>query len=206
MSLPKQIILCRHVEKPSDSSDPNCSRKGEARAEYLAQFFLTPNGTFNRPDFIYAFHKKSSGLDNRSFEGVEPLIQIGDFTPSQINTSFDDGLTQSLAMIADLLQNRKGQTVLVCWEHKILPQLIQAIGKSIAGGESIFQNFRSWNANPRDAKNDDQLYSLTIVIDVAQKQLAAISQSNDFDKKTDKFIPDPKAFSKILFTMPSTAP
>ena len=55
--LPKQIIICRHVNKPRDKSCKGASKAGLARAIYLAGFFTTPNKAFNRVDQIYCFNK-----------------------------------------------------------------------------------------------------------------------------------------------------
>jgi hypothetical protein len=199
--LPKQIILCRHVEKPKDPANHGASRKGEARAQYLAQFFLTPNTTFNKPDFIYAFTKKASGLDNRSYEAMEPLIKIGTYDSDKVNTTFGDSKSDSLSMISDVLKNHGGETVLICWEHNVLPMMIQSIGQHISS-DDVFHEFQSWNANPSKTETDNELYSLTIVIDVPRKCLTAISQSDNYDSKQDKFIFDANSFSRILFKMP----
>jgi hypothetical protein len=210
-TLPKQLIVIRHGEKNKSAKskdNPGCSKAGLARANYLADFFLTPNSIFQKPDIIYVFQKtkKPDPLLNRSVQLATPLIKIGQYQPNQVNSEFDDGKGDTTKMVNDIFSpSNAGKVVLCIWEHSEIPNIIQEAGKIIAAAQGhskpLFSHFKGWNLDPTKAKDDGDLYSLTVVINTATSNLVAINQSNNFSKDESVLNPDPTSFTKILFSM-----
>jgi hypothetical protein len=204
-SFPKQIIVIRHAEKDEHEHDnPGASKRGLARANYLADFFLTPNSVFQKPTMIYAFQKKKSKLPllNRSVQLVLPLLQKGQYLPSQFNTDFDDNDADTLSMVENVFQSKNAaNVVLIVWEHTQIPNILQEIGKRIHV-KSRFHDMRVWSETPWKGKEDSNLYSLTCVVDLQTERLTAINQSNHFSKDDSFLFPDDNSFRKIVFTFP----
>ena len=202
--LPKQIILCRHVEKGKDKSKLGACVRGLARANYIAGMFLTPNPIFETPNMIYVFQKKNRKDPklNRSMQSAAPLIQAGHYKSEQVNSEFENDDKGTLKMIDSMFSpNNAGKVILCFWEHKILPKIVREIGKRMDKDKPVFKDFLEWNEKPWKGKDDPDLYSLTIVINIASTSLVGINQSNNYSKDGSMLYPDDKSWSKILFKM-----
>jgi hypothetical protein len=203
-TLPKQIIICRHIDKVTTGKhkdDSGGSKKGLARANYLADFFLTSNPCFNRPDMIYAFSKKKEDY-NRSIQAMTPLFKIGQYKPEQFNTQYNDSEGGSQKMIDSLFSpTNAGKTLLLCWEHTILPEIVREIGKRLNPDKHLFKDFKVWNINPTKGKDDTDLYSMVVIINVETSSLIGINQSNDFTVDDSELRPDKKSYTHILYKM-----
>jgi hypothetical protein len=123
---PKTILVIRHAEKPDDKNDIHLSAEGKKRADALPGLFnktASRPDPFPTPDFIIA--AMESKHSNRSIETVTPLSKelkqkvIAEF----LDEEFDKQATQ-------LFTNPKyeGKTVLVCWHHGKIPELLHALG------------------------------------------------------------------------------
>src|SRR5689334_312871 len=127
-NIPKQIIIIRHGEKPTNEDDPNLSVFGYARSKYLVNYFLNPviENTYNKPDIIYVYNVHD-GI-NRSKELMQPLIDRG----IPYNMNHDDDKKGTADMVDDVFnKHNKNKTVLICWEHNIIPYMINEVGDRI---------------------------------------------------------------------------
>lgn len=203
--LPKQIILCRHIDKGKDKSKPGASVRGLARANYIAGMFLTPNPIFEVPTMIYVFRKKNRKGDkllNRSMQSAAPLIQAGHYKPEQVNSEFDNSDADTLKMIDNMFSAHNSGKVIICfWEHKILPKIVREIGKRMGKDKPVFKDFCEWNEKPWKGKDDPDLYSLTVVINIGTASLIGINQSNNYSKDGSMLYAEPSTFTNILFKM-----
>jgi broad specificity phosphatase PhoE len=114
------ILVMRHAEKPDDSSDPDLSRAGHARAIRLATFIPEE---FGKPDFIIAAAVSHSSA--RPYETVRPLSKVTDIG---VDATIADADYPTLAK--GLLNKDKffGKLVVVCWHHGNIPKLMESLG------------------------------------------------------------------------------
>jgi broad specificity phosphatase PhoE len=129
---PKRIMFIRHAEKPGEPTndkgvafdgtpDDSClTVLGWQRAGALAKFFSEPP---LRPNIVFAAGEHS-GKRQRPTDTVTPLVDL-------LNTSGSVGfiknhLKDDLQQLVDDVMSRNG-TVLVAWEHKRLPGLIDLL-------------------------------------------------------------------------------
>jgi hypothetical protein len=122
---PAQVILIRHAEKPATGEDLDA--QGWRRAYALVGFFeknpaMTQHGT---PVAIYAMDPGGPDGTQRPIETVTPLAAdlklpiLHPYTRKQLPE-----------LVAEILGNSAydGRMVLVCWEHKVIPELVQDFG------------------------------------------------------------------------------
>jgi hypothetical protein len=117
---PRQIVILRHAEKPSDPRDPDLSPAGEERAKMLAE--LIP-ARFPNPDSLFA-----AAPSKNSDRPVETLTPLAAKTGLKLNEGVADQDYEVLAQ--DLLTKPKydGKLVIVCWHHGHIPDLAMALG------------------------------------------------------------------------------
>lgn len=124
-ALPAQVILIRHAEKPSSGSE--LSLRGQERAAALAPYIL---GTqvytkYGPPVAIFAQNPKNDKSSIRSIQTVAPLsAALGlttnhSFTRKEYKGLVDEITTNPLYT---------GKTVLICYEHKTIPEIAQKLG------------------------------------------------------------------------------
>jgi broad specificity phosphatase PhoE len=117
---PAEIVIIRHAEKPSQGNE--LSLAGRERAAALMPYFLgNPEvSNFGRPVAIYAQSQKHTSSSLRAIQTVQPLA---DSLHLKISDAFDrDDYKQ---MVAEIKHKSKydGHTVLICWEHKVIPEI-----------------------------------------------------------------------------------
>jgi hypothetical protein len=117
---PAEVILIRHAEKPEVGND--LSLRGRERAAALAPYFMeTPELLeFKTPVAIYAQRPKNGTSSIRSVETVRPLANA---LHVKINDSF---VREQFEQMVDEIRRKpeyEGHTVLVCWEHKVIPEI-----------------------------------------------------------------------------------
>jgi hypothetical protein len=133
--MPK-IMLMRHAEKPSErgsiggvdeagNADENeLSVTGWQRAGALARLFAEVDAErgspLARPSALYAPTVSAESPSKRCEHTLLPLARL---LRLQIDTSF---AKQDTATLAIELRKDPGP-ILVCWEHKALPSIIEAI-------------------------------------------------------------------------------
>lgn len=126
---PQQIILIRHGEK-IDDSNPGLSPQGCERAFQLPLFFNSLSGKIAG---IFAQQPNKSGGSLRPLETIAPTASA---LHQKINNSFKrdeiDGLAQEILNG----QAYKGNTVIVAWEHSIIPKLAERLGITLTGNLS----------------------------------------------------------------------
>ncbi|KAH9829271.1 phosphoglycerate mutase family protein [Teratosphaeria destructans] len=113
------VYLIRHGEKPASGN--GLSAQGEQRAQCLRNVF----GASSQYDigYIMAETPKSDGSRQRPYDTVEPLAQDLGLT---IDTSCgrDDS-----GCVANVVDNYSGSgTILICWEHDALTDIVEALG------------------------------------------------------------------------------
>ena len=129
--VPAHIILIRHAEEPTDSSNPHLSKKGEVRANRLVEF-MTHDPAMIRlgsPVAIYATETTNDNNGQRTQETVAPLAKVLNL---DVKTPFHSKDFDKLA--TQVLSDRSldGKTVVICWNHEYLPQLARALGATDA--------------------------------------------------------------------------
>ena len=122
---PAQVIIIRHAEKPAEGSELSLSGREQAAA--LVPYFLeTPEVLeFKTPVAIFAQDPKKETSSLRSIETVGPLADA-------LHLKIDkDYLRDDYAKMVEEIKHRKeydGRTVLICWEHKVIPEIAKAFG------------------------------------------------------------------------------
>lgn len=122
---PKAIILLRHAEKPLNG--PDLSKKGWLRAKALPEIFNeghSLNGV-GRPDFMFAAGPVKQGSSMRSIQTLKYLSEV---TGVSVDKSFNRD--QYTKMTSELFADPKfnGKTVLICWQHDRLTDILQVMG------------------------------------------------------------------------------
>jgi len=120
---PARIIVIRHGEKPPSGDDLDA--QGVCRADALATAFPAK---FGAPAAIYAMNPNDADGSMRPIETVTPLARA-------LGLTIDHDYTrkQFSQLVSDIMGNSAydGKLVLICWEHKAIPDLVQAFA---AGG------------------------------------------------------------------------
>ena len=126
---PAHIVLVRHAEKPDDSENPHLSDAGRERADALAAFVLDDPQirTLGRPVAIFATETTKDENGQRTQETVAPLaarLHLSVQTPFH-GKDYDD-LAKSIRSNAAYA----GKTIVICWNHEVIPELVAALGVS----------------------------------------------------------------------------
>jgi hypothetical protein len=122
---PAQVIILRHAEKPKHGND--LDTRGYERANALPGLFTTDPVLirYGKPAAIYAMGPNSDDLSNRPVETVTPLAQ-------SLHLSLQDNFTlNELTPLVNAVMTNPDyddKTVVICWEHKVIPTLVQAFG------------------------------------------------------------------------------
>jgi hypothetical protein len=139
---PAQVIVIRHGEKPPSGAD--LDDQGYQRAQALVAFFEhNPAVTqFGTPAAIYAMNPKDTGGSMRPIETVTPTAQA-------LGLTIDHDYTrkQIPQLVKDILGNPAydGKTVLICWEHTVIPSIVDAFGWTSAPQNWAGNSFdRAW--------------------------------------------------------------
>jgi hypothetical protein len=139
---PAEVILIRHAEKPATGNELN--QKGRERAAALVAYFLESPELleFKTPAAIFAPLPSREGSSVRASQTVTPLARA---LRMQINLSFRKDQTAALAR--EILTDPRfdGRMVLVCWEHKVIPDIAKALGAPAAPDKWHGEAFdRTW--------------------------------------------------------------
>jgi hypothetical protein len=122
---PAQVILIRHAEKPDEGN--GLSLKGRERAAALAPFFLGTDALLENgpPAAIYAQSQKHKSSSFRPIETVQPLA-------SALGLAIDKSFERDdyASMVKEIMSSPgyKNHTVLICWEHKVIPKIAAEFG------------------------------------------------------------------------------
>ncbi len=122
---PAEIIFLRHAEKPP--SGPTLNAKGYERANALPPLFASDPRVleFGKIVAIFSAAPAKAGSSVRSVETMQPTGKVLGLT---LHTAFTkDDLPQLVkAVMGDPAFD--GKTVVVCWEHKKIPDILKAFG------------------------------------------------------------------------------
>jgi hypothetical protein len=145
---PAQIIFLRHAEKPATGSELN--ERGRQRAQALVGLFANDPRTREHgvPVAIYAGAPAKAGGSVRSIETIQPTgLALKIAVDTHITRDEIDALVRAI-MEAPAYE---GKTVIVCWEHKKIPEMLKAFG---------------WSAGP--GRWDDAVFDRLWLLDFAQ--------------------------------------
>ena len=157
--LPKQVIFIRHAEKPAVGV--NLSATGYTHAACWTEYFTKRRpDDVNKPQAIYAMEEHTKKTSNRAFETVTGLAEALDIP---INNSFTKKEVTKLNK--NIIENHKGDTVLVCWEHSTIPSIVEDL-LSYVPVDSSHIHVRSWGPDPLAKKNDGSDFSSVWVLDL----------------------------------------
>jgi hypothetical protein len=122
---PAEVVILRHAEKPKNSDDLNA--QGYERANALPGLFESNSALtqYGAPVAIYAMAPNSEDTSNRPVETVTPLARALQL-PLQDKFTIDDIQPLVSAIMSDSAYD--GKTVVICWEHKGIPSIVQAFG------------------------------------------------------------------------------
>jgi hypothetical protein len=126
-SPPAQVIVIRHAEKPSDPTDPHLPPEGVAHAKRWVSFFMKdPAATrFGRPVAVFATKMTKDDNGQRTQETMKPLA---DALGLSVLTPYHGNDYAALAKLILSETAYAGKTVVVCWNHEDIPQLVSALG------------------------------------------------------------------------------
>ncbi len=122
---PAQIIFLRHGEKPE--TGPELSERGMARAKALVPLFTQDSRMLEHGPAVAIFVMKpsKSGGSVRALETMAPTAQA-------LKLKLDRHFTrdETAPLMHAILSTRAyaGKTVIVCWEHEVLPDMLKASG------------------------------------------------------------------------------
>jgi hypothetical protein len=125
VAAPAQIIFLRHAEKPSFG--PELDARGRERATALATLFTKdPRVLGHGPAAgIFAMRQAKPGTSVRPIQTIEP-------TGRALGLPLDTRFTRDeiSAVVRAILTSPAcdGKTVIVCWEHDAIPEMLQALG------------------------------------------------------------------------------
>jgi hypothetical protein len=132
LAAPSQVILIRHGEKPAEGNELN--ERGWQRARALVNYFKTDPGVtrFGPPVAIFAMAPKDEDGSLRPIQTVTPLAESLGLT---INSGYKKKQIQKMVDAVMSNPRYEGKMVLICWEHKVIPEIAQAFGASTAPSE-----------------------------------------------------------------------
>ena len=140
LAMPAQVLIIRHAEKPEVGN--GLSPKGFKRAKALVAYFKSnPAVTqFGTPVALFAMKPKD---ETGSIRAIQTLTPLSTALSININADyFKNDLDELIAKIASTPQYN-GKTVLICWEHKIIPVMAQHFGVEPKPSEWLSTDFET---------------------------------------------------------------
>ena len=107
---------------------------------------MQPKGEFRTPSSIYAMKQADPMSSNRCLETVFPLSQALGIHVQNDFTKYD------VWRLRDAILNDPGHTILVCWEHRMIPWIVHSFQFPV----------RYWGINPMLEEED--VYDVTWVL------------------------------------------
>jgi hypothetical protein len=120
------VLIIRHAEKPETGKD--LAPAGFKRAQAYVGFFksLTVNSHPVKLDHLFAAQESKN-----SDRCHETLIPLSNAITLKVHTSFD--LSESQQLADKVRRSYSGETVLICWHHGAIPDLLKAFGVNPKG-------------------------------------------------------------------------
>jgi len=115
------IVIIRHAEKPDDG--PGLTPTGQQRAGAYVHYFETfrIDSQLRRPNILFA--TANTRKSHRETLTIQPLSAAFHLP---IDDRFKDDDIQPL--LDALKSEPAGKTILICWHHGEIPDLLQALG------------------------------------------------------------------------------
>lgn len=115
------VLIIRHAEKPATGKDLSIAGVGRAKAyvSYFHSFRIDSQPA--KIDHLFATHESKNSDRPR-----ETLVPLSDALHLKIHTAFD--LSEDRDLVGKVSRSYNGQTILVCWHHGAIPDLLQAFG------------------------------------------------------------------------------
>lgn len=125
LSMPAEILLLRHAEKPP--TGPELSEKGWQRARALTRVFHERSEIlrFGPPAALYAMAPSTKGASVRAIQTLQFVAQdlklpiIANVVRDDFETMLDEIRTTPAY---------DGKMVVICWEHDVLEDIAQSLG------------------------------------------------------------------------------
>jgi hypothetical protein len=120
------VLIIRHAEKPETGKD--LAPAGVKRAQAYVGFFksLTVNSHPVKLDHLFAAQESKN-----SDRCHETLLPLSNALALKLHTSFD--LSESQQLADKVRTSYSGETVLICWHHGAIPDLLKAFGLNPKG-------------------------------------------------------------------------
>lgn len=115
------VLIIRHAEKPAFGS--GLSEEGQARAEAYVRYFQDYEVGGQPLHLDYLVAADDSEHSQRSRLTVEPLARALGLKP---DLRFQSKRPEDLAW--ELRSRKHGQGILICWHHREIPGLLEALG------------------------------------------------------------------------------
>lgn len=128
-SAPAQIVIIRHGEKPATGNELN--EQGWKRANALVSFFGENKiiNEFGTPIAVYAGAPNKPGASIRSIQTITP-------TAKNLGLEVHQSITKDqIDLLVNEVMNTKeydNHTVLICWEHSVIPDMAHLFGATDA--------------------------------------------------------------------------
>ena len=125
--MPAQVILIRHAEKPFPVEGSHLSDQGYARAQAWVPFLRSDPevNRFGKIVGLYAMKPKNKDGSVRAIETLEPTAQAMGLP---IHAEFMRDEIEPLVREIWNTPTYDHGTVLICWEHKVIPVIAHAMG------------------------------------------------------------------------------
>ncbi len=122
---PAQIVFLRHAEKPDEGAELN--ERGRTRASALVGLFTHDARALEHGPAVAIFAMRPHGKKGsvRAIQTMEPTARALGLTS---DTHFS---REEFAPLVQTLMSAKayeGKTVIVCWEHNVIPEMLKAFG------------------------------------------------------------------------------
>ncbi len=122
---PAQIIFLRHAEMPDTGNELDA--RGRERATALVRLFTADARVLEHGPaggiFVMRPHGKSGSV--RAIETMEPTAHALGITPDKTLTRDE---IPALVRAINANPSLDGKTVIVCWEHDAIPEMLRAFG------------------------------------------------------------------------------
>ena len=122
---PAQIVFLRHGEKPEQGAELN--ERGRERATALVGLFTRDARVLEHGPAvgIFAMRPAKAHGSVRAIQTMEPTCRALSLTP---DTSLTRAEIKPLVRAINSNPAYEGKTVIVCWEHDVIPEMLKAFG------------------------------------------------------------------------------
>jgi hypothetical protein len=126
LAAPLKVMIIRHGEKPDSGNELNA--RGQERALALVNFFTTNPPVLSDGKPVAAIYAMKPSREDGSLRPIQTVTPLAEKLGLTINADIKKDHVDDL--IDAVLKNSTadGKTVLICWEHKIIPTIVQRFG------------------------------------------------------------------------------